>query len=58
MDWAIFFGKSSAVITGASLGLGRELVPSELTGPLLLLASRESSYMTGAIIRVDGGYSY
>lgn len=28
----------------------------ELTGPFLLLASRASSFMNGAVIRVDGGF--
>lgn len=42
----------------AAIPMRRAAEPSELTGPLLLLASRASSYMTGSVIRVDGGYSY
>jgi 3-oxoacyl-[acyl-carrier protein] reductase len=41
-----------------AIPMGRAADPAELTGALLLLASKASSYMTGTIIRVDGGYSY
>jgi 3-oxoacyl-[acyl-carrier protein] reductase len=41
-----------------AIPMRRAAHPSELAGPLLLLASKASSYMTGSIVRVDGGYAY
>ncbi|WP_327197025.1 SDR family oxidoreductase [Paraburkholderia dioscoreae] len=30
--------------------------PAELDGPILLLASGASSFMTGSVVTVDGGH--
>jgi NAD(P)-dependent dehydrogenase (short-subunit alcohol dehydrogenase family) len=41
-----------------AIPMGRAANPEELTGSLLLLASKASSYMTGSVLRVDDGYAY
>lgn len=42
----------------ASIPLGRGGEPSEIVGAALYLASRASSYTTGAVIKIDGGAIY
>jgi len=41
----------------ARVPMGRMAVDSDLSGPLLFLASEASSYVTGTELRVDGGYT-
>ena len=36
--------------------LGRIATPEDVTGPVLFLASHMSTYVTGALLPVDGGY--
>ncbi|HEX4770786.1 MAG TPA: SDR family oxidoreductase [Bryobacteraceae bacterium] len=37
--------------------LGRWGTPEEIAGPVLFLASKTASFITGAVLPVDGGYS-
>jgi NAD(P)-dependent dehydrogenase (short-subunit alcohol dehydrogenase family) len=37
--------------------MGRRGMPEELVGPVVFLASDASSYVTGAVLFADGGYT-
>ena len=40
-----------------SIPLGRLATPGEVANAILFLACPESSYITGAVLPVDGGYT-
>jgi NAD(P)-dependent dehydrogenase (short-subunit alcohol dehydrogenase family) len=42
---------------GASHPIGRMATPEEIARIMVFLASPESSYMTGAVVMADGGYT-
>jgi NAD(P)-dependent dehydrogenase (short-subunit alcohol dehydrogenase family) len=37
--------------------MGRRGLPNELVGPVVFFASDASSYVTGAVLLIDGGYT-
>ena len=48
----------AAAVTGASATpLGRTADPSEIAEAIVFLASPQASYLTGATVAVDGGYT-
>ncbi len=42
-------------LRGENIPMGRIGEPADMTGPALFLASEDSSYVTGDVIKVDGG---
>jgi NAD(P)-dependent dehydrogenase (short-subunit alcohol dehydrogenase family) len=49
--------RAGSDVVGAHLPLGRVGQPDDIAGIAVFLASRASTYITGAVIPVDGGIS-
>ena len=50
-------GQAFRAAYDAQVPMGRMADPSELTGVIRFLCSDEASYLTGALIPIDGGWT-
>jgi glucose 1-dehydrogenase len=53
----VFYSEQELAEQGKHLLLGRLARAEEVARGAVFLASEDSSYMTGSVLRVDGGYS-
>lgn len=53
----IYFSEEQLAAGGELVPLGRLAQPEEMARAVVFLASEESSYLTGSVLKADGGYS-